>query len=124
MSKLFDLEMVEAKKVIFLKPIFEDDFPEKGMKAWLTDIVKDVNSECYNLYFDFADFEEENEKYFKGDYYDDNSNPCLTAKEVGLYNRKYSVYFGDINMSIKELDKELKKHLKDITESTYDPNQL
>lgn len=116
MSKLFDLEMVEAKKVIFLKTIFEDDFPEKGMKAWLTDIVKDVNSECYKLYFDFTDFEEENEKYFKADYYDGNSKPCLTAKEVGLYNPKYSVYFGDISMGLGELEEELEKHLRDTTE--------
>lgn len=26
-------DMVEAKKVIFLKPICEEDFPEKGMTA-------------------------------------------------------------------------------------------
>lgn len=115
MSKLFDLDMIEAKKVVFLKSIFEDDFPEKGMKAWLTDIVKDENSECFKLYFDFTEFEKENEKYFKADYYDDNNVPCLTAKEAGLYNPKYSVYFGDIDMTMEEIEEELKKYLKEIS---------
>ena len=30
---MFEEDMLEAKKVIFKKPIFEDDFPERGMKA-------------------------------------------------------------------------------------------
>lgn len=109
--KLFNLDMIEAKKVIFLKPIFEDDFPEKGMKAWLTDIVLMDRDECYKLYFDFTEFEEENEKYFKADYYDENGVACLTAKERGMYNPKYSVYFGDVHKSEDENDKELKEYL-------------
>lgn len=114
MSELFDLNMIEAKKVVFLKSIFEYDFPEKGMKAWLTDIVKDINSDCFKLYFDFTDFEKENEKYFKADYYDENGIPSLTAKEIGIYNPKYSVYFGDTNMSIEKIEEELKKYLKEL----------
>lgn len=82
---------VDAVKVQFLQPIFEDDFPEKGMKAWLTCIKWE--NDCYKLFFDFNDFEEENDKYFVADYYDANRNPCLTAKDVGLYTPKYSVYF-------------------------------
>jgi hypothetical protein len=112
MSKLFDLNMIEAKKVVFLNPIFEDDFPDKGMKAWFTDIVKEEY--CFKLYFDFTEFENENEKYFKANYYDKNNKPCLTAKQAGMYNPKYSVYFGDENMDEKELDTELKKYLKEV----------
>lgn len=32
------MDMVEAIKVQFIKQIFEEDFVEKGMTAWLTDI--------------------------------------------------------------------------------------
>lgn len=47
-------DMVEAIPVQFLKPIFEDDFVEKGMKAWLVDVEWDGKSDCYKLYFDFT----------------------------------------------------------------------
>lgn len=99
-KKIFNENMLEAIKVQFLKPIFEDDFPERGMKAWLTAIDKCESERCWKLFFDFTEFEEENDKYMKVKYYDDNynSNPTLTAKEVGLYSNKYSVYFGDLDI--------------------------
>lgn len=109
---LFDINMIEAKKIVFIKPIFEDDFPEKGMKAWLTDIVEE--SHCFKLYFDFTDFEAENDKYFKADYYNEYKIPCLTAKEKGLYNPKYSVYFGDSEWSQEKLEEEIKKYIMEI----------
>lgn len=108
----FSFNMVDAVKIKFLKPIFEEDFPEKGMIAWLTDIVLSEENECYKLYFDFTDFEKENDKYFKADYYNGFSNPCLTAKDMGLYNPKYSVYFGDITWDEEKFNFELKKHIK------------
>jgi len=89
--------MLEAIKVVFIKPIFENDFPERGMKAWLTAIDKSESNSCWELFFDFTEFESENDKYLKANYYDDNSNPTLTAKEAGMYSNKYSVYFGDLD---------------------------
>ena len=62
-------KLVDAIQVQFLKPIFEDDFPEKGMWAWLTGVEWDSNCKCYRLYFDFTDFEVVNEKYFKRCYH-------------------------------------------------------
>lgn len=109
--ELFDLDMIKAKCVIFKKPIFEDDFPEKGMMAYLTDIVKSPDNNCYKLYFDFTEFERDNYKYFKADYYDSNGQPCLTAIEAGLYSPKYSVYFGDMEWTQEKLEEELKKHI-------------
>lgn len=96
------VNMVAAQKVIFLKPIFEDDFPEKGMSAWLVDVEWDKKHLCYKLYFDFAEFEAENEKYFKAVYYSNRRTAELeastgrkmfTAKEAGFYDPKYSVHF-------------------------------
>ena len=96
------VNMVAARKVIFLKPIFEEDFPEKGMSAWLVDVEWDKKHQCYKLYFDFAEFEAENEKYFKAVYYSNRRTAELeastgrtlfTAKEAGFYDPKYSVYF-------------------------------
>jgi hypothetical protein len=45
-------------KVLFLKPISEADFPERGMTAWLTDVFWDDDYKGYNLSFDFTEFEE------------------------------------------------------------------
>lgn len=64
MSTKISLDMIDAIPVQFLKPLFEDDFVERGMKAWLTKIEWDEGADCYNLFFDFKDFEEENDKYF------------------------------------------------------------
>lgn len=82
----------DAVKVRFKKPILVEDFVEKGMTAWLTDIEWDAELESYVLYFDFSDFEVENAKYFKLAYKTQTGEAC-TAKEVGQYNPKYSVYF-------------------------------
>ena len=96
------VNMVDAIMVQFLKPIFEEDFVEKGMTAWLTDVEWDNSNESYKLYFDFTDFEEQNEKYFKLVFGSNRHTEALqldrcenkyTAKEAGYYTQKYSVYY-------------------------------
>lgn len=94
-------DIVTAIKVQFLKPIFEDDFPERGMTAWLTGVEYNKHVECYNLHFDFTEFEADNDKYFVESYYanrhtdtiDPDRARLYTAKEAGMYSPKYSVYF-------------------------------
>lgn len=107
------IEMLEAQKVVFKKQIFEEDFPEKGMKAWLTDVHWDDKHGCYKLFFDFTEFEQENDKYMKCSYYPNRYTALLpnaphrnlfTAKEAGMYNNKHSVYFG---ISTDQRDDEL-----------------
>jgi len=104
-------DMVEAIPVQFLKPIFEDDFVEKGMKAWLVDVEWDGKSDCYKLYFDFTDFEAENDKYFKATFYPNihtkeleasTGRKLFTAKESGWYEAKYSVYFSCGNHEVRD----------------------
>ena len=63
------VDFVSAIKVQFKKPIFEDDFVERGMTAWLVDVEWDTENECYKLWFDFEEFEEINKKYFKAVYH-------------------------------------------------------
>jgi hypothetical protein len=99
---MISVDMVDAVKVQFLKQIFEEDFVEKGMKAWLTDVEWWQPSDCYRLYFDFTDFEAENLKYFKESFYANKftqeqglpEKPYYTAIEAGEYRAKYWVYFG------------------------------
>ena len=99
--------MIDAVKVKFLKQIFEEDFPERGMIAWLTDIQWEAKYDCYNLFFDFTEFEDYNDKYFKQVYRPNRHTTMLestgrkefTAKEAGMYNPKYSVYFSVSSMS-------------------------
>jgi len=121
------VDMVDAIKVQFLKPIFEEDFPEKGMKAWLTSVEWDGKSDCYELYFDFKDFEEYNEKYFRECYHPNSRTSMLgkperkkfTAKEAGYYSHKYSVFFscGDHESRNDEaFAKEIVKYLRVVEE--------
>lgn len=110
--KIFDLGRKTAVKVRFKNFIFEDDFPEEGMVAWFTGIEECREYGCYKLYFDFTEFEAENEKYFRADYYNMRGIPCLTAKEIGLYNPKYSVYFGNTLCPEEENDKYLSESLE------------
>lgn len=98
-EKVISMNMIEKIQVQFKKKICEDDFPEKGMKAWLTDIEWIEKCGCYKLFFDFKDFEDRNDAYFKEVYYENLNTKDLpkkkfyTAKEAGYYNSKYSVYF-------------------------------
>jgi hypothetical protein len=109
---MISVDMVDAVKVQFLKPIVEDDFVEKGMKAWITDAEWDHKYQCYKLYFDFTDFESDNQKYFKESFYSNSATrvkglpekPLYTAIEADMYSAKYSVYFG---VSTDQRDDEL-----------------
>lgn len=112
-------DMIEAIKVMFIKQIHEDDFPEKGMKAWLTDVVRDEHHMCWELYFDFTDFEKENDKYLKNVYYLSFANEKGTAKQAGYYKNKYSVYFGDTNTeAYGSFEEQISKYLKAIDDKT------
>lgn len=94
--------ITNALVVRFIKQIFEDDFPEKGMTALLTDVVWNDHVECYKLFFDFTAFEQENLPYFKAVYFPNRHTAHLeaetgrslfTAIETGNYTPKYSAYF-------------------------------
>ena len=116
-------KLVDAIQVQFLKPIFEGDFVEKGMKAWLTDVEWDSNCKYYQLYFDF---EAVNEKYFKRCYHPNRHTAeieaatdrrLFTAREAGYYDAKYSVYFsvGDAqHRNDAEFAEEIKKFLREV----------
>lgn len=91
-----------AVKVMFKKPIFEDDFVERGMTAWLVAVEWDQKTECFNLFFNFEEFEDINAKYFRRTYHPnrhtakncpDSGRKLFTAIEAGCYDSAYSVYF-------------------------------
>ena len=114
------VNMVDAIKVKFLKQIFEEDFPEKGMVAWLTDIEWDTRLTCYKLYFDFAEFEARNEKYFKEAYHPNvhtakisTDRKLFTAKEAGMYHHKYVVFFSAIGGADARDDKLFAEQIKE-----------
>jgi hypothetical protein len=115
-------DMLDAIKVQFLKPIFEDDFPERGMTAWLVRVTWDQQIECYKLFFDFTEFESINEKYFTDEYWPNRhtrelgiEKPLYSAREAGMYNPKYSVYFSYGTMVTRNdtaFAEAIKEHLK------------
>lgn len=82
------IDLLDAVKVQFLKQIFEDDFPERGMKAWLTKIEWNEDHCGYDLYFDFSEFEQENEKYFIEVYYSNRHTEKLGLKRKSIRQLK------------------------------------
>lgn len=117
-------KMVDAIKVQFLQQLCEEDFPEKGMLAWLTDVQWDLEYECYKLFFDFTEFEDQNDKYFKAVFHSnrhteqlarETGRTAFTAKESGYYTAKYSVYFSAGNMTDRDdaaFEAEIQKFLR------------
>lgn len=100
---MINANIVTAIKVQFIKPIFEDDFVERGMTAWLTGVEWDDKHGCYELFFDFNEFEAINAKYFREVYFPNintrriPSKAKYTAIEAGQYTPKYKVYFSVID---------------------------
>lgn len=92
--------MSDAIKVEFLQPIYDEDFPARGMKAWLVKWEWHDDYECYRLHFDFSQFESENDQYFQEVYYPNKRTAALpyekehyTAKEAGYYEPLYWTYY-------------------------------
>lgn len=117
---------IDAIKVQFVEPIFEEDFVEKGMTAWLTDVQWDEGCECYKLFFDFEEFEDINRKYFKAVFHPNchtkeleerTGRKLFTAVEAGWYEPKYTVYFscGDhTNRDDEAFTREITRHLREV----------
>ena len=93
----FPNEITEAIEIQFIKPIFEEDFVEAGMQAWLVKIEREPDGSVYTLYFNFSDFEVVNDKYFIECFYktdqETGKKSLVTAMEAGYYEPRYSVYF-------------------------------
>jgi hypothetical protein len=94
-----------AVKIQFLKSIFEDDFVERGMTAWFVAYEYDNQGDSWKLFFNFEEFEEENNKYFRRVYRESNrilekvakglvkKNSSYTALEADNYQPEYSVFY-------------------------------
>lgn len=112
----------EAVKVRFLQPIFEEGFVERGMKAWLTNIEWHENYECYELFFDMTEFEQENDKYLTNSFYYPSKETkekgiekaLYTAKEAGCYDNKFSDFYS--LMSGKRDDEVFEKEILEYLE--------
>lgn len=110
------VDMLDAIKVQFLKPIFNYDFVERGMKAWLTQIIK--HKDMYELFFDFTEFEHENNKYMTESFYMHGKlgKDLGTAKEAGYYDNKYCVFFctKDNRANDETFSDDIAEYLKEI----------
>ena len=134
---MISADMISAVKVQFIQPIVEDDFVEKGMTAWLTDVEWDEKYKCYKLYFDFTEFEDINLKYFKNVYHSNvhtrelelelkqYGRTLFTAHEAGMYSAKTDTYFScfdDSTMRDSEVRndeafaRDILKYLREVTE--------
>lgn len=109
-------------KVQFIKEIFEDDFVETGMIAMLMKVEWSTKyNDCYELFFDFSDFEEHNDKLFTKSYWpnchtkhieQETGRTMFTAKEAQCYDPKYSVFFSCIHWMNRD-DEAFAKEIQD-----------
>lgn len=77
--------------VTFVKPFYDHDFVEAGMKAYLASATK--QGEGVTLLFDFGDFLEYNTPLFKKKYeLPISETKRYTALEAKTYGRHYSVF--------------------------------
>jgi hypothetical protein len=76
--------------VVFNEVIFDDDFVEPGMRAFLTGIER-CDSNTLTLFFYFGDDEEYNKKFFRRTFYSKDSTRQLLATETDNYDPYYSV---------------------------------
>lgn len=120
---MIKVDMLDAIKVQFLKSLCDEDFTQRGMKAWLVKIEYNGDYEAYELFFDMSEFEAENDKYFINCYYPNihtrdipGDRSLFTAKEAGWYYPKFSSFLGMDNIPegnrAAYFEEEIKNYLK------------
>lgn len=119
---MIDVDMIEAVEVVFKKPIFEEDFVERGMSGWLTGIEWDDRHGCYELYFYFGEHFDQNLKYFREVYHPNKYTTSIqantgrslfTAIEANMYTPYLKINYsveGDVRDD-KKLARELMRYL-------------
>lgn len=53
------------------------------------------SEQVHELFFDYSEFDEHNQKYEQNNYWDKNGNATLTAREAGYYKPQDSIWFGN-----------------------------
>ena len=91
------------KKIVFTKNIedFEMDFDE-NMAAKVISYDYKSNEKTFIIYMNFKEYEEENRKFEKANYWDKNNCPTLKWSETSYYPKdgKIELYFdSDLNIS-------------------------
>lgn len=67
-------------------------YPEEGMKARVKGLRMTHDGDVVELVVDYTEFEDYNERFESANYYDDNGNPTLTARESGFYEQRETLY--------------------------------
>lgn len=96
------------------------------MQAWLTRVAWNPRYDCYHLFFDFTEFEVENRRYFRNEYYANGHTPrdgrrsLFTALEARYYTPSYDVFFvvaGD-ERDDAHFDQAISQYLEEIQASS------
>lgn len=92
------LQTLVGKDIQFL-PIIKDldAYPEAGMGATITGFqcAGDGEYVCHKIYLDYSKFDEYNRRFESSNYFNNEGNPVLTAREVGEYKIKDHIYIDD-----------------------------
>ena len=100
-----DLYYRYLNSIITFKKGCEDleSYCEAGMKAKITGIVLERMEEkeadlVYKITLDYSQFDDYNKNFETANYYDNNGNPTLTAREAGFYHIQDTLYLGSDNI--------------------------
>ena len=69
-----------------------ESYPEEGMKAKVLK-ASVTNTHCIAITVDYSEFNDHNLKLESHNYYDNNSEACLTAREARCYRPIEELYF-------------------------------
>jgi hypothetical protein len=67
-------------------------YAEEGMKARVKGFRLICEGEVVEMVVDYSEFEKHNEGFESANYYDDNGNPILTAREAGFYEPRDTIF--------------------------------
>lgn len=73
----------------------ENDYAEPGIRARVTEISvdeSDKDDQFCTVIVDYSEFDEVNKTFESHDFFNERREPCLTAREAGMYRSTEKIY--------------------------------
>lgn len=97
-----DLANLKGKVIEFTKKIEDwECYAEQYMRARVVGYRYNAHNDTapedqvHELHFDYAEFDDYNQKFEQSNYYDKYGKPRLTAREANYYKPQEWIYFGN-----------------------------
>jgi hypothetical protein len=81
----------------------ENDYVEPGIRARVTGISvdeSDKDDQFCTVIVDYSEFDEVNQTFESHDFFNESREPCLTAREAGLYRSTEKIFLPKLSESV------------------------